>query len=258
MIARLKGRHQPGLPGQPQPPPSRPQDDPRFAAEREQCGNAMRGVQRSLLGKRKGICMIRKWRLLVAIPAVAGLALTMGASAASAAPAHQVSPVRMVSSLADIPSAGTAKMVGGKLVLPAQTAADCAPSYIVGSSADLYLTAEGLNDVVEATSGQADCWTYPSVGTWGNIVYTGSGRCLAENADLARVVMQNCGGDVSWQEWYPQRQPNGSYVYDNLWTLDNYGTSTLCHCALATNTLTSGTYVYATGNYIDQWTEWYR
>jgi hypothetical protein len=29
----------------------------------------------------------------------------------------------MVSSLSDIPSAGTAKMVGGKLDLPAQTAA---------------------------------------------------------------------------------------------------------------------------------------
>jgi hypothetical protein len=207
--------------------------------------------------------MIGKWRFLLAIPAVAGLALTMEASAASAAPAHQNSPVRMVSSLADIPSAGAAKMVGGKLELPAQTAADCAVVYIKGSSADLYLTAEGLNNVVEATSGSRDCWSTATYDSYGLFIYSGSGRCLGENAYLGRVVMQNCIG-ASWQEWEPEpaslygggNQPGT--VYTNEWTSYLGGGPTTCSCLLATNTLTSGTYVYATGNFADRWTEWYR
>jgi hypothetical protein len=192
--------------------------------------------------------MIGKWRLIVAIPAVAGLVLTMGASAASAAPAHQISRVRMVSSLADIPSAGTAKMVGGKLKLPAQTAADCTVLYIQGSSANLYLNAEGLNDPVEATSGHGDCWSYATIsgGGYGEVIYSGSGRCLADNASIGRVVMQNCTG-ASWQEWAPTYEVYGSIAFFNEYTSE----------LLATNTLTSGTYVYATGLYIDQWTEWY-
>jgi hypothetical protein len=218
----------------------------------------MRGALRSVRDQaRKGICMIGKWRLLIAIPAVAGLALTMGASAASAAPAHQISPARMVSSLADIPSAGAAKMVGGELELPAQTAATCAVVYIKGSGGvHLYLTAEGLNKVVEATSGSRDCWSTAKFGKYGEFVYTGSGRCLADNADLNRAVMQNCGGK-SWQEWKPI--PNSivglpgtsyinEYVYDQTHGKEGF---------LATNSLTSGTYVYCTGRYVDQWTEWY-
>lgn len=201
--------------------------------------------------------MIGKWRLLVAIPAVAGLALTIGASAASAAPAHQNRPVRMVSSLADIPSAGTAKMVGGKLELPAQTAADCAVVYIKGSSADLYLNAEGLNEPVEATSGHGDCWSTASDGGTSEFVYSGSGRCLAEDADLNRAVMQNCTG-AEWQEWIPQQEANSATAFFNYWASDEYGAHTMTSGLLATNSLTSGTYVYATGNFVDQWTLWYR
>jgi hypothetical protein len=201
--------------------------------------------------------MIGKWRLLVAIPAVAGLALTMGASAASAAPAHQIRPVRIVSSLADIPSAGAAKMVGGKLELPAQTAADCAVVYIEGSSADLYLNAEGLNEPVEATSGHGDCWSTSGDGDTGEFIYSGSGRCLAEDAELNRAVMQNCTG-AEWQEWIPQQEADSATVYFNEWASDEYGAHTMTAGLLATNSLTSGTYVYATGNYVDQWTLWYR
>jgi hypothetical protein len=197
---------------------------------------------------------MRRLRFLIAIPAIAGLAI-MGATAASAAPAHQT--VRMVSSLADIPSAGAAKMVGGKLELPAQTAADCAVVYIIGSSADLYLNAEGLNEPVAATSGHGDCWSTANSG-FGEFIYSGSGRCLADNASIGRVVMQNCTGAL-WQEWdavpaYEYAPDAPGTVYVNDWT-DLY-----THTAgfLATNTLTSGTYVYATGNYADQWTEWYR
>jgi hypothetical protein len=73
-------------------------------------------------------------------------------------------------------------MVGGKLELPAQTADACTPIYIVGSSEALYLTAEGLNNVVEATSGHADCWEYPALYGEGEVIYSGSGKCLADNA----------------------------------------------------------------------------
>jgi hypothetical protein len=194
--------------------------------------------------------MIGNRRLLVAIPVVAGLAITMGAPAASAAPAHQISPVRTVSSLPDIPSAGSAKLVGGKLELPAQTAADCAVVYIKGSSADLYLTAEGLNNVVEATSGSRDCWSTATFYNYGNFIYNGSGRCLAENADLNRVVMQNCGDDLSWQLWLPD--PGALYRVPGTIYWNGYTGK-----FLATNTLTSGTYVYATGTIPSQWSEWY-
>jgi hypothetical protein len=200
--------------------------------------------------------MIGKWRLLVAIPAVAGLALTMATSAASAAPARQISQVRMVSSLADIPSAGAAKVVGGKLELPAQTAADCAVVYVKGSSADLYLTAEGLNNVVEATSSSRDCWSTATFGNTGRFIYSGSGRCLAENADLNRAVMQNCSGNDSWQQWEPVSwSPLGPGTgYYNVWS--EYNATGGC-ALLATNTLTSGTYVYATGCIPSTWSEWY-
>lgn len=171
-----------------------------------------------------------------------------GASAASAAPAHQISQVRMVSSLADIPSAGAAKMVGGKLELPAQTAADCTVVYVKSSSGNLYLTAEGLNNVVEATSGSRDCWSTPPVGDTGQIIYSGSGRCLAQNAELNRAVMQNCS-NVSWQEWISVGD-----AYFNLWAVDHSKDD----CALlATQALTSGTYVYATGCLASQWSTWY-
>jgi len=190
--------------------------------------------------------MIGKWRLLVAIPAVAGLALTMGASAASAAPEHQISRVRMVSSLDDIPSAGTAKIVGGKLELPAQNASNCAVVYMIGSSEDLYLTAEGLNNVVEATSSSRDCWSTAALVHVGEFIYSGSGRCLADNASINRAVMQNCDA-ASWQEW-ETIQGSPGILYTNDYTTD----------FLATNSLISGTYVYATGKYADQWTEWYR
>jgi hypothetical protein len=213
--------------------------------------------------KRKGICMIRKWRLLVAILAVAGLALTMGASAASAAPAHKISPVRMVSSLADIPSAGAAKMVGGKLELPRQTADNCAVVYMKGSSADLYLTAEGLNNEVRATSSSRDCWSTATFFNWGEFIYSGSGRCLADNNDDGYVVMQNCAGD-SWQEWKPLPAadlppcpvPGCIYsgtVYINDWAYYNTPSAGF----LSTFTLASGTGVYATGYYPDQYSDWY-
>jgi hypothetical protein len=216
--------------------------------------------------------MIGKWRLLVAIPAVAGLALTMGASAASAAPAHKISPVRMVRSLADIPSAGTAKMVGGKLELPAQTAATCAVVYIKGSGgSDLYLTAEGLNNEVRAESGTSDCWSTAGFEGKGEFVYSGSGNCLADNNDDGYVVMQTCAKD-SWQEWvrYHASQFNcGSMpgciytgtVYVNVWASDLPGApfqgNTDTAGFLSTFSLTSGTGVYATGNYPDQWSNWY-
>jgi hypothetical protein len=190
--------------------------------------------------------MTGKWRLLVAIPAVAGLVLTMGASAASAAPAHHISRVRMVSSLADIPSAGTVKMVGGKLEQPRQT--PCTRLWIHGSSANLYLNAEGLNDPVAATSGHGDCWEYATIsgGGFGEVIYSGSGKCLADNASIGRVVMQNCSRQT-WQEWAPTYEVSGSIAFFNEYT----------NGLLATNSLTSGTYVYATGCCIDQWTEWY-
>jgi hypothetical protein len=156
----------------------------------------------------------------------------------------------MVSSLADIPSAGAAKMVGGKLVLPAQTAADCAKVYIIGSSANLYLNAEGLNDPVLATSGHGDCWTTAALNDTGEFIYTGSGNCLAENKNIGRVVMQTCNGK-EWQEWQEIQTPGyPGYEWENDQVLGlGY---------MATNSLVSGTYVYATGTFVDQWTEWYR
>jgi hypothetical protein len=163
----------------------------------------------------------------------------------------------MVSSLADIPSAGAAKMVGGKLELPAQTADTCTVIYIHGSSANLYLNAEGLNEPVVATSGHGDCWSTPADGVEGEIIYSGSGRCLAEDAELNRAVMQNCTG-AEWQEWWPQSGGDSATVYYNDWASDEYGAHTMTAGILATNSLVSGTYVYATGNFPDQWTLWYK
>lgn len=202
--------------------------------------------------------MTGKWRLLAVITAVAGLALTMGASAASAAPAHQIQipSARMVSSLADIPSAGAAKMVGGKLTMPPQ-GPKCAVVYMKGSSGDLYLTAEGLNKVVEATSSSRDCWSTATYNHWLTFIFTGSGRCLADNAAEDRVVMQKCA-NVTWQTWAPIPKrvnglPSTSYVNEYV-VLDQTG-GTFWY--LATHSLTSGTYVYATGTSVDRWTEWY-
>jgi hypothetical protein len=86
----------------------------------------------------------------------------------------------------------------------------------------------------------------PGYGNWGEFIYSGSGRCLAENADLDRVVMQNCGTDLSWQEWEPLPVYPGT-VYVNGYT----------GLLLATNTLISGRCVYADGTTNDQYATWY-
>lgn len=63
--------------------------------------------------------------------------------------------------------------------------------------------------------------------------------------------MQNCSG-AAWQEWAPV--PTSYYIpgAPGILFTNEYDLK-----LMATNSLTSGTYVYSTGNFADQGSEWY-
>jgi hypothetical protein len=132
--------------------------------------------------------MIGNWRLLIAIPAVAALPL-LGATAASAAPAH-----------VQAPSAPDAMAIHAAQASPDTDG--CESGYGIWEFGGYYLGQAGakVDHAIETTTDNNYCWLFPVADTTG-VIENESGYCLGFNSETGAVDLQDCGTNVSWQEW---------------------------------------------------------
>jgi hypothetical protein len=157
---------------------------------------------------------MRRWRLLVAIPAVAALPL-MGAAAASAAPAH-------VQTVSDPVAPNT-------MAIHAQVSPDtdgCESGYGIWQDYDGYYLGQSgvkVGQALKTTTGNNYCWLFPANDSWG-FIQNEAGYCAGFDSATGNVNLQDCNTNATFQEWY-LTNTDGVITLLNLYAYDNGYTS---------------------------------
>jgi hypothetical protein len=152
---------------------------------------------------------MRRWRLLIAIPAVAALPL-LGATAASAAPAH----VQAVSGA----------VAPNTMAIHAQVSPDadgCESGYGIWQDYEGYYLGQSgvkVGQALETTTGNNYCWLAPVNDTYG-IFENEAGYCAGYDGKTKTVDLQYCS-DANYQEWYLVND-HGTITLENEYAIDH-------------------------------------